>query len=91
MWVSGRLIKPGVVHIHHIQRGYPIMNIKNKMKKKTIYLRKCLNKYCKSPIVKNFTSEAIIKVTNSFAFNLLALNRLKSSGFIIFKPKHFLL
>ena len=74
MWVSGRLIKPGVVHIRHIQRGYPIMNIKNKMKKKTIYLRKCLKKYCKSPIVKNFTSEAIIKVTNSFAFNLVALN-----------------
>ena len=36
--------------------------------------RKCLKKYCKSPIVKNFTSEAIIKVTNSFAFNLVALN-----------------
>ena len=52
MWVSGRLIKPGVVHIRHIQRGYPMKEVNISSKNKTDFLRKNIKKHCKSPQLK---------------------------------------
>jgi ketopantoate reductase len=73
MWLSGRIIKPGETVISHVQRGYPLKEIDNKMKKKTIFLRKLISKKVISPNIKNIYSEIYIKSINSFAFNLIAL------------------
>jgi len=73
MWLSGKIIKPGETVISHVQRGYPLKEIDNKMKDKTIFLRKLISKKVISPKVKNIHSEIYIKSINSFAFNLVAL------------------
>lgn len=73
MWLSGKIVKPGETLISHVQRGYPLKEVNNKMKKKANFLRKLLSKKIISPNVKNIYSEIYIKSINSFAFNLVAL------------------
>ena len=70
---GGQIVKPGETLISHVQRGYPLKEVNNKMKKKANFLRKLLSKKIISPNVKNIYSEIYIKSINSFAFNLVAL------------------
>ena len=86
MWLSGKIIKPGETVISHVQRGYPLKEIDNKMKKKAFLLRKLISKKTMSPIVKNIYSEIYIKSINSFAFNLIAL-KTEFNNFQISKSK----
>ena len=73
MWVSAKVVEPGIIEVRHIQRGYPIMEFDINQKKNVNKLRKQIRKNCISPHVKNIFSELYIKSINSFAFNLLAL------------------
>tara|TARA_B100000767_G_C19767431_1_gene538264 strand:+ start:2344 stop:3342 length:999 start_codon:yes stop_codon:yes gene_type:complete len=73
MWLSAIMKRPGLIKVNHIQRGYPLKEIDNKMKIKANILRSIINKKCTSPKVQNIYSEIYIKVINSFAFNLIAL------------------
>ena len=38
MWLSGKIVKPGETVISHVQRGYPLKEVNNKMKKKAFLL-----------------------------------------------------
>jgi ketopantoate reductase len=73
MWLSGKIEKPGVVKINHIQRGFPIKEVFLNKKKEVDELRKDILKNCNSPKIKNIYSEIFIKSINSLAFNLIAL------------------
>ena len=86
MWLSGKIVKPGETVISHVQRGYPLKEVNNKMKKKAFLLRKLISKKTMSPIVKNIYSETYIKSINSFAFNLIAL-KTEFNNFQISKSK----
>ncbi len=86
MWLSGKIVKPGETVISHVQRGYPLKEVNNKMKKKAFLLRKLISKKTMSPIVKNIYSEIYIKSINSFAFNLIAL-KTEFNNFQISKSK----
>tara|TARA_Y100000590_G_scaffold260859_1_gene292925 strand:- start:993 stop:1985 length:993 start_codon:yes stop_codon:yes gene_type:complete len=79
MWLSGKIEKPGLVKISHIQRGYPLKEVFTKFKGKADKLRNDIRKKCKSPIVKNIYSEIFSKSINSLAFNLVALNSEKNN------------
>ena len=74
MWLSSVIIKPGIVHVKHIQRGYPLKEVNEKMRLKADKLRNIIKKKCHSPDTKNIYSEIYGKVINSFAFNLVALD-----------------
>ena len=74
MWLSSVIIEPGTVHVKHIQRGYPLKEINDKMKLKADTLRDFIKQKCISPNVDNIYSEIYGKVINSFAFNLIALD-----------------
>ena len=74
MWLSGKLITPGITEIRHVQRGYPIKEVHSRLKNKVNALRNFIKRRCKSPKVKNIYSEIYLKTINSFAFNLIALD-----------------
>jgi len=74
MWLSSVIERPGNINVKHIQRGYPLKEVNEKMKAKADALRILLGKKCISPKVENIFSEIYGKVINSFAFNLVALD-----------------
>ena len=74
MWLSSVIEKPGNINVKHIQRGYPLKELNDKMKPKADALRNMMKKKCISPKVENIFSEIYGKVINSFAFNLVALD-----------------
>lgn len=78
-WVSAKIEKPGMIHVKHIQRGYPLKAINKNNEKASIFLRNQIKKFCVSPKVKNIDAEIYIKSTNALAFNLVALNTLKNN------------
>lgn len=86
MWLSGKIVKPGETIISHVQRGYPLKEINENMKKKANLLRKIISRKVISPKVKNIYSEIYIKSINSFAFNLIAL-KTKLTNYQISKSK----
>ena len=69
MWLSSVIIEPGTVNVKHIQRGYPLKEINDKMKLKADTLRDFIRQKCISPNVDNIYSEIYGKVINSFAVN----------------------
>ena len=73
MWLSGKIEKPGIVKINHIQRGFPMKEVFSDKKNEVDQLRKDILKTCISPKVQNIYSEIFIKSINSLAFNLIAL------------------
>ena len=79
MWLSGKIEKPSIVKINHIQRGFPVKEVFHKFKKKTDILRDDIRKQCVSPVVKNVFSEIFIKSVNAMAFNLIALETEKNN------------
>ena len=79
MWLSGKIEKPGVVRISHIQRGLPIKEVYKDKKKQVDLLRNDIKKNCRSPKVKNIFSEIFIKSLNSLAFNSIALKYNKNN------------
>jgi len=79
MWLSGKVEKPGLIKINHIQRGYPLKEVFKKFKNKADILRGDIKKNCKSPSVKNIYSEIFSKSINSLAFNLIALKSGKNN------------
>ena len=74
MWLSSVIERPGDICVKHIQRGYPLKEINEKMKPKADLLRSIIKTKCISPISDNIYSEIYGKVINSFAFNLVALD-----------------
>ena len=78
-WLSALIQKPGVIKVKHIQRGYPLKEINVQNKKSSNFLRNQIKKFCISPKISNIDSELYIKSTNSFAFNLVALNTKKNN------------
>tara|TARA_B110000438_G_C15726979_1_gene612488 strand:- start:267 stop:1268 length:1002 start_codon:yes stop_codon:yes gene_type:complete len=79
MWLSGKVEKPGVARIGHIQRGLPIKEVFSEFKMKADSLRKDIKKKCKSPFIKDIYSEIFIKSINALAFNLIALDTKKNN------------
>lgn len=79
MWLSGKIEKPGIVQINHIQRGFPLKEIFPEFRNKADLLRRAIKKKCISPNVKNIYSEIFSKSINSLAFNLVALETRKSN------------
>ena len=73
MWLSAVIKKPGDVLVRHIQRGYPLKEINNKMIKKAHILRKAFRQTSKSPKVNDIYSELYTKSLNALAFNLVAI------------------
>ena len=74
MWLSGKIVSPGICEIKHVQRGYPIKEVHSRLRNKVNILRNFIKRRCKSPKVKNIYSEIYLKTINSFAFNLVALD-----------------
>jgi len=75
MWVSAVLEKPGHIVIKHTQRGYPLGAVYPKMEGHATRLRKIFAETCLSPEVDDIRSEIFIKSINSFAFNMIAIDR----------------
>lgn len=75
MWLSSVMESPGHVCVKHIQRGYPLKELYPKMKDRAEELRSIFQITCMSPVVDNIRSEIFIKSINSFAFNIIALDR----------------
>ena len=73
MWVSAVVEKPGYIKLRHTQRGYPLKAIKRSMISKSENIKKSLEKYSKSPEIKDIFSEVFIKSLNALAFNTVAL------------------
>ncbi len=73
MWLSGHMVRPGLVKISHIQRGFPLKEVFEENKNKTDILRKLIKEECPSPKVNNIFSEIFTKSLNSLSFNLIAL------------------
>ena len=75
MWLSAVLEKPGHVVVKHVQRGYPLEAVYPQMVDKGKAIRAVFDKTCTSPIVENIRSEIFLKSINSFAFNLVAIDK----------------
>jgi len=74
MWVSAVLQRPGHIVVKHVQRGYPLGAVFEKMDPHAAKLRDDLNSTCLSPEVEDIRSEIFIKSINSFAFNMIAID-----------------
>jgi len=79
MWLSGKIERPSLVKINHIQRGYPLKEVFKEFRDRANTLRRDISKHCKSPSVKNIYSEIFSKSINSLAFNLIALKSEKNN------------
>ena len=75
MWLSAVLEKPGHVVVKHVQRGYPLEAVYPQMVDKGKAIRAVFDKTCTSPIVEDIRSEIFLKSINSFAFNLVAIDK----------------
>jgi ketopantoate reductase len=73
MWLSGQMLKPGIIKISHIQRGFPIKEVFYSKKDQVKNLREDISKATLSPKVKDIFSEILNKSINSLAFNMIAL------------------
>ncbi len=72
MWISGYREGNNFV-IRHTQRGYPLKEISSSTNVEANYIRNCLLKKTKSPIVKNIYFEQYSKSINSLIFNAVAI------------------
>ena len=52
MWLSGKIEKPGIIQINHIQRGFPLKEIFPEFRNKANLLRKAI----KTDILKKLSS-----------------------------------
>ena len=75
MWVSAVLERPGHVVVKHVQRGYPLGAVYPKMDGHAEKLRQMFEETCLSPQVTDIRSEIFIKSINSFAFNMVAIDK----------------
>ena len=75
MWLSAVLEKPGHVVVKHVQRGYPLEAVYPQMVDKGKAIRAVFDTTCMSPIVEDIRSEIFLKSINSFAFNLVAIDK----------------
>ena len=73
MWLSSVKINSNSIIVRHIQRGYPLKALNEKMKKKEKILRHAFQYTSKSPVVRNIYSEIFVKSLNALAFNMVAL------------------
>lgn len=75
MWLSAVVERPGYIVVKHVQRGYPLAAIYPNMANNAERLRAIFNETCMSPMVDDIRSEIFIKAINSFAFNMVAIDK----------------